>query len=61
MTTMERILWRRPVQYTHPSAPRPVPPREPTAVIADLLRRCSAPTRSREEQAFVDGQHGGQQ
>jgi hypothetical protein len=60
-TTMERVIPRRPVQYTQPGAPPPAPLREPTAVIAELLRRRVAPTCSREERAFIDGQRGGQQ
>ena len=61
MTTSDRTNPRRPLQYTHATAPRPAPRREAAAVIADLLHRRIAPTRSREEQAFIEGQHGSQQ
>jgi hypothetical protein len=43
-------------QSCFPAAPTPRPV---AAVIADLLRPRVQPTRSREEQAFIDLQRGG--
>jgi hypothetical protein len=45
-------------KYTGPAQPPQPPPREPAAVLAELLQRRLAPNRSREEQAFIDMQRG---
>ena len=50
-----------PPRYTRPpNAPPPpaAPVRDAAALITELLRPRAAPTRSREEQAFIDLQHG---
>lgn len=50
-----------PPRYTRtPNAPPPpaAPVRDPAALITELLRPRAAPTRSREEQAFIDLQRG---
>lgn len=43
-------------KYTGPA--QPPPRREPAAVIAELMQKRLTPTRSREEQAFIDLQRG---
>jgi hypothetical protein len=46
-----------PRTYTRPLA-IPPPVRDPAVAITELLRPRAAPTRSREEQAFIDLQRG---
>jgi hypothetical protein len=43
-----------PSPFTSPNAPRPAPPRDPAAVITELMRRNKALPRSRDENAFID-------
>jgi len=52
-----RIHPHRPARYTAPTRPAP-PARAPVAVIAELMQKRPTPTRSREEQAFIDLQRG---
>ena len=55
-TTAERPSLTSLSQYMGPANPvRPLP-RDPATVIADLLQQRLTPTRSREEQAFIDMQ-----
>lgn len=56
-TTIERPLLTSLSQYMRPAYPARPSPRDPAAAIADLLQRRLTPTRSREEQAFIDMQH----
>jgi hypothetical protein len=59
MTNTEHDKAVRPgAKYTGPAQPPQPPPREPAAVLAELLQRRLAPNRSREEQAFIDMQRG---
>jgi hypothetical protein len=60
MATEEKAPPGVPPRYTlPPNAPSPPPsPRDPAALITELLRPRAAPTRSREEQAFIDLQRG---
>jgi len=60
MATEEKAPPGAPPRYTRPSnAPAPPPRvRDPAALVAELLRPRAAPTRSREEQAFIDLQRG---
>ena len=60
MATEEKAPPGTPPRYTRqPNAPpQPAPPRDPAALITELLRPRAAPTRSREEQAFIDLQRG---
>lgn len=63
MTTQAQVQPPRRASYVPPFQRPPVvaaPVRRSAAVvISDLLRPRVAPTRSREEQAFVDLQRGG--
>lgn len=60
MATEEKAPPGAPSRYTRqPTAPPPpAQPRDPAALITELLRPRAAPTRSREEQAFIDLQRG---
>jgi hypothetical protein len=59
MATEEKAPPGAPSRYTRPSNSPPLaPPRDPAALITELLRPRAAPTRSREEQAFIDLQRG---
>ncbi len=55
--TIERPLLTSLSQHMRPASPLPPSPRDSTAVIASLLQRRLTPTRTREEQAFIDMQH----
>ncbi|MFL5562723.1 MAG: hypothetical protein ACJ79K_14730 [Gemmatimonadaceae bacterium] len=57
MTKTEHETAKRPgAKYTGPT--QPPAQREPAAVIAELMQKRFTPTRSREEQAFIDLQRG---
>jgi len=60
MATEEKAPPGAPPRYTRqPTVPSTTaPPRDPAARITELLRPRAAPTRSREEQAFIDLQRG---
>jgi hypothetical protein len=60
MANDEKVRATVPARYTRPerTAAPPPPARDPAALISELLRPRAAPTRSREEQAFIDLQHG---
>ena len=60
MATEEKAPPGTAPRYTRqPNAPPPpAPPRDPAALITELLRPRAAPNRSREEQAFIDLQRG---
>ena len=60
MATVEKGVTGTPTRYTRPQKEAPKPPRtrDPAALISELLRPRAAPTRSREEQAFIDTQRG---
>lgn len=53
MRTKQRSLPRRTGHYTA-TVKSPPPAREAVAVIAELMQKRPKPTRSREEQAFID-------
>ena len=53
-TTIKQPLLTSLSQYMRLANPARPSPRDPAAVIADLLQRRLTPTRSREEQAFID-------
>lgn len=56
-TLIDRPLLTSLSQYMRPANSARPSPRDPTAAIADLLQRRLTPTRSREQQAFIDTQH----
>ena len=61
MATEEKVSPGVPSRYTRPSNTPPPPAlqdRDPAALVTELLRPRAAPTRSREEQAFIDLQRG---
>ena len=59
MATEEKAPPGVPSRYARPGEVPPKPPvRAPAAVITELLRPRATPTRSREEQAFIDLQRG---
>ena len=57
MTSENKTPPVAPRPYTRPLA-IPPPVRDPAVAITELLRPRAAPTRSREEQAFIDLQRG---
>ena len=60
MATEEKAPPGVPTRYTGiaETPPPPPAPRDAAARITELLRPRAAPTRSREEQAFIDLQRG---
>ena len=60
MATEEKAPPGVPSRYMRPpdAPPQPAPPRDPAALISELLRPRAAPRVSREEQAFIDLQRG---